>query len=525
MVVSAAALAAIGPAACGVSDSPSGATPATGSVPGPARSGRSGPAGGLPASITGQRPEWRACQGLPKPVPGTSTPPSGFQCATVKVPLDYARPGGDTIGLALLRVKATDPSKRVGSLVFNFGGPGGDGVTALAQSAGSYRTLNTRYDLIGLDPRGVGRSAPVTCVDDRRMDEINAQDDSPDDAAEERALTAARESYDRGCAARSGRLLPHVGTPSAARDLDVVRTVLGDRGLHYFGVSYGTWLGGSYAHLFPRAVGRAVLDGAVDTRISTEDLDLQQAAAFQRALRSFGTACAGLGRDACPLGRDSASVVAAIGTLLDGLDRAPLPTSGGRRLTQSLGTTGVSAALYSEQAWPTLAQGLAEAVRQHDGTTLLTLADLQNGREDDGRYSNLSAANTAITCADTPDRYTVQDVRRVLPKFRNASPVFGPSMAWSMLQCTGWPVRGDAAAQRVAAPGAAPILVVGNTGDPATPYAWAPALVKEIGKSAALLTLKGQGHGAYDTNDACVRAAVDAYLLDGRVPADGTTCG
>ncbi|WP_207944375.1 alpha/beta hydrolase [Actinomadura rubrisoli] len=168
---------------------------------------------------------------------------------------------------------------------------------------------------------------------------------------------------------------------------------------------------------------------------------------------------------------------------------------------------------------------LAEAVTRRDGTILLALADLQNGRRDDGTYTNLGAANTAITCADGTDRYTPDDVRRLLPRFRNASPAFGASMAWGLLRCTGWPVRGDDAAREVSAPSAAPILVVGNTGDPATPYAWAPALTRELGGRAALLTLQGEGHGAYDTGDPCVRRAVDTYLLEGTLPPTGTTCG
>ncbi|WP_433478251.1 alpha/beta hydrolase [Spirillospora sp. CA-142024] len=441
------------------------------------------------------------------------------------MPLDYARPSGEQIEIALIKVPATDRRHRIGSLVFNFGGPGGDGVDTLAQSAGEYAGLGARYDLIGFDPRGVGRSTAVTCVDAARMDKILALDDSPDTAAEERAYLDARAGYVRQCQARSGRLLPHVGTVNAARDLDMIRAALGDDRLHYFGVSYGTWLGGSYAHQFPGRVGRAVLDGAVDTRISGVDLALQQAAAFQRALGGFGAACARLGPKGCPMGTDGPSVVASIARTLSGLDRRPLSTSSGRRLTQSLGTTGVATALYSRDAWPYLAQGLVDAVKRRDGTLLLMLADIQNGRKDDGTYTGLQAANTAITCADGTDRYTVADVRRLLPRFRSTSPIFGTSMGWGLLECTGWPVRGDGTAREVSAPSAAPILVVGNTGDPATPYAWAPALTRALGGQATLLTLKGQGHGSYDTGDPCVRKAVDAYLLRGTVPAMGATCG
>ncbi|MFB4299487.1 alpha/beta hydrolase [Actinomadura sp. NTSP31] len=468
------------------------------------------------------KPEWKRCTGLPSAGPGTSQ--ARYRCATLKVPLDYADSASGTIDLALLKIPATDTGRRIGSLLFNFGGPGGDGVDTLAQAASEYTSLNTRYDLIGFDPRGVGRSAPVTCVDDRTMDQITAEDDTPDTTAEEAAYLARRASFAKACETGSGKLLPHVGTLSAARDLDAIRAAVGDPKLNYFGISYGTWLGGNYAHQMPGNVGRAVLDGAVDTRLNTADLGLQQAAGFQHALLDFGAACARLGAKSCPLGADGRAVAATTGKILAGLDRRPLTTTAGRRLTQSLGDTGVAAALYTRQAWPYLAQGLVDAVKRRDGSLLLMLADLQNGRKPGGAYDNLTAANTAITCADGTDRYTIADVRRLMPEFREASPVFGPSMAWGLLQCTGWPVKGDDAARLVSAPAAAPILVVGNTGDPATPYAWASALVKSLGGGAALLTLKGEGHGAYDTGNACVRRAVDAYLLEGTLPAKGATC-
>ncbi|MGH3241068.1 MAG: alpha/beta fold hydrolase, partial [Spirillospora sp.] len=348
-------------------------------------------------------PVWGRCTGLPAPPPGASPPSTGFRCATLRVPLDHARPSGEKIGIALIKVPATDRRHRRGSLVFNFGGPGGEGIGTLAQVAGQYAGLGARYDLVGFDPRGVGRSAPVTCAGPRRMDEIAARDDSPDTSAEEKAHIDGRAGYVKECQARSGRLLPHVGTLNAARDLDLIRAALGDDHLHYFGISYGSWLGAAYAHRFPDRVGRAVLDGAVDTKISGRDLALQQAAAFQRALGDFGAACARLGRRSCPLGTDGPSVVKSVGRLLTGLDRTPLTTSGGRKLTQSLGTTGVAAALYSRDAWPYLAQGLVDAAQRRDGSLLLMLADVQNGRREDGTYSNLSAANTAITCADGTD--------------------------------------------------------------------------------------------------------------------------
>lgn len=210
----------------------------------------------------------------------------------------------------------------------------------------------------------------------------------------------------------------------AVRDLDLIRAALGERRLHYFGVSYGTWLGGGYAHRFPARVGRAVLDGAVDTGNDPAALALGQAAGFQQALGEFAAACARLGRVLCPLGKDGPSAVASIGRILAASteDRsARRPAAGSPRARHDRGRR----RLYSRKAWPYLAQGLSDAVKRRDGSLLLLLADLQNGRRGNGVYSNFSAANTAITCADGADRYTADDVRELLPRFRAASPIFG----------------------------------------------------------------------------------------------------
>ncbi|WP_158587881.1 alpha/beta hydrolase [Actinomadura logoneensis] len=478
----------------------------------------------LPTSITGQRPSWGPCTALPTNPPVTTGQNGVPQCAKIKAPLDYARPGGRTVDLALLRFPATDPAHRIGSLLFNFGGPGAAGTTTLAQTAGQFQGLAKRYDLVGFDPRGVGQSTAVNCLDDRALDGYLALDGSPDDPAEEKALSQADAAFARACADHSGGILPYVGTVSAARDMDVIRTVLGDARLHYFGLSYGTQLGANNAHQFPGQVGRVVLDGAVDTKIKSTDLALQQAAAFQRALGRFAAYCAGLGPTLCPMGRNRDAVLTWIRTFVDGLDGRPLPGGPqGRRLTQSLGELGVAAALYDQVSWKILVRALADAAKG-DGSLLLALADSQTGRDENGHYSNFLAAETAIGCADTTERPTPADVRRELPRFRNASAVFGPSLAWSLLSCDGWSYRGSDAGREVSAPSAAPILVVGNEGDPATPYAWAPALTREIGGKAVLLSLKGQGHTSYLSGDRCVVDAVNRYLLDGVVPKNGKRC-
>ncbi|WP_285778563.1 alpha/beta hydrolase [Microtetraspora sp. NBRC 13810] len=457
--------------------------------------------------------------------PGRDPKAARYECARLTVPLDYAKPTGDTIEIEVIRARATGPGQRIGSLIFNFGGPGASGVDTLVQAASDFKKLNTRYDLVSFDPRGIGRSSPVLCLDDRQMDAMQQSDSSPDDSREEAIYTAEQRAFVQACESRSGKVLPYVGTSNAAKDMDRLRAALGDTKMHYFGISYGTELGANYAHQFPTNVGRMVLDGAVDTKLGTEALTLQQTAAFQRALGDFARHCVESGPRRCPLsagGKDADAIVSDVAALIQKLDAHPLDTAQGRKLSQTLGVTGVATGLYSTKLWPALAQGLMMAY-EGDGTILLSLADAQNGRDENGRYNNIIAANTAVTCDDTNERFTVEDVKGATQKFRNVSSVFGSSMVWNLLQCTGWPVAGENAGQDVNAQGAPPIVVVGNIGDPATPYAWAPALAKELGVGV-LITLEGEGHGAYDTGDPCIRSAVDGYLLDGKVPADGTRC-
>jgi pimeloyl-ACP methyl ester carboxylesterase len=493
--------------------------------------GASGPGGGgLPAALTGQQPAWQSCP-APSPIQGggdgrPSPLPDGtaWECTTVKVPLDYAEPDGTTIGLALIRARAEpkDGQRRIGSLLFNFGGPGGSGVSILPFAAEDYGKLHERYDLVSFDPRGVGESAGVRCLGDKALDRLYATDATPDDAAEERTSVVGSRKATDACEKNSGRVLRHVNTESTARDLDLLRHLLSDDKLHYFGVSYGTELGGVYAHLFPGNVGRAVFDAVVDPTEDTAQGALSQAKGFQLALDDFLKDCA---KDAdCPTSDDPAEGTRRITALLDELDSKPLPTQSGRRLTQSHAVNGIAAALYSEETWDFLKQGLQEAELLGTGNLLLAFSESLLGRDEQGRYSNMQPANSAINCADTKDRYTADDVHKQMPAFRAASPVFGEFLAWSLLQCTGWPVTGPSETVDVRADGSAPILIVGNTGDPATPYEGAKKMADGLGEGVGVeLTYRGEGHGAYG-NSNCVTDAVNGYLLDGKVPADGTVC-
>ncbi|MEU3600124.1 alpha/beta fold hydrolase [Streptomyces sp. NPDC006798] len=479
--------------------------------------------------LTGQKPQWKACPApsqaegggaAPEPPPGGSA----WECATVKAPLDYADPDGETIDLALIRAKATDPAKRIGSLIFNFGGPGGSGVTTLPAAATDYGALNTRYDLVSFDPRGVGRSKPVECESDAALDKFYALDATPDTDAEVTAYNDGLKSYAAACDRRSGAALPHVGTENAARDLDLMRQVLGDDKLSYFGISYGTELGGVYAHLFPEKVGRAVFDAVVDPTKNSEQSSLGQAKGFQLALDNFAKDCVDRGDQCLIAGTTVAEVEGQITELLKRLDRQPVPAAGGRELTQTQALNGIAQSLYSQQFWPLLEQGVDEA-DGGDGSLLLALSDAMNGRNENGEYDNMGAAFTAISCVDTEDRASVAQVEAKLPAFRAASPVFGDYLGWGMLGCSNWPVPGTWEHPDVSAPGAPPIVVIGNTGDPATPYEGARAMVGALGPGVGVeITYEGQGHGAYNATSTCVKGAVDAYLLEGRVPAAGTVC-
>ncbi|WP_372352751.1 alpha/beta hydrolase [Streptomyces sp. KL116D] len=465
----------------------------------------------LPSSLTGQRLDWGRCKGSAS----TPAPDSDWQCATLKAPLDYAKPGGPTIGLALIRTKSRGGgAERIGSLLFNFGGPGGSGVDLLPAFAPQYAKLRERYDLVGFDPRGVAASHGMRCRSDKETQAAESVDLTPDTAAEEKAYLKDATDFGKGCR-KAGDLLGHVSTVEAARDMDLMREVLGDDELHYMGVSYGTELGGIYAHLFPGKVGRLVLDAVVDPTAGRVGQAENQARGFQRALDNYLKS----------RGKDPTEGSKEIAALLKKLDEKPLPTSGGRELNESLATTGIAVTLYSQNSWPALTRGL-QGAEKGDGTALLALADSYNDRDPSGHYGTASHSQRAISCLDDKVRPTVAQTKARLAKFREISPVFGQYMGWDTAGwCHDWPVPGQWDDPDVSAPSAAPVLVVGNTGDPATPYEGARRMADELGKGVGVeLTWKGEGHGAYGSGSSCVDSTVNTYLLEGRIPRDGKVC-
>jgi pimeloyl-ACP methyl ester carboxylesterase len=445
-----------------------------------------------------------------------------FQCTVLRVPLDYDRPEGEVIDIAVLRSPATG-GDRLGSLVVNPGGPGGSGLDyARAARAVVSGAVRDRYDVVGFDPRGVGESTPIDCLSDDELDDFVAADASPDDEAEIAELQAQSEALGAGCLERSGDLLPHVSTVDVARDLDVLRAVLGDEQFTYLGKSYGTSIGATYAELFPERVGRMVLDGAMDPALPREQVALGQADGFERALRAYLDECLA---DDCPLGRTLGEAQVTLDNLLAVIDAQPLPAGDeSRPLTQSLAVLGIGYPLYlrADVGYPALTEALTAALAG-DGSPLLTLADLYLHRDEEGYQGNLNEAFYAVSCLDRPDTFTVAEVQQAEDRFADVSPVFGPYLAWSGLPCTIWPVEATAAPGPLTAEGAAPILVVGTTGDPATPYEWAVSLADQLA-SGVLLTYEGFVHTAYRKNNDCVDDAVDRYLIEGEPPEDGLVC-
>ncbi|MET4924611.1 alpha/beta hydrolase [Streptomyces sp. PSRA5] len=460
----------------------------------------------------GQKLGWRDC-GVP-----------GFQCATMKAPLDYGEPDGTEIRLAVARKKATGPGKRLGSLQVNPGGPGGSAIDYLQGYAGiGYPApVRARYDMVAMDPRGVARSAPVECFTGKEMDAYTQVDQTPDDAAERKILADSYKKLARGCEKRSAEVLPHVSTIEAARDMDIFRAVLGDKKLPYVGASYGTFLGATYAELFPTRVGRFVLDGAMDPSLPAAELNRDQTAGFETAFKAFAADC--VKQPDCPLGTGSpADAGKRMKEFFNALDAKPIPTGEPRELGESLATTGVINAMYDESAWPGLRESLSSAM-DGDGSGLLALADSYYERAGDGSFTNLMYANAAVNCLDLPAAYTEPaEVEKAVPSFQKASPVFGTGLAWSSLSCAYWPTKATGAPHRIEAKGAAPILVVGTTRDPATPYKWAQSLADQL-SSGVLLTYDGDGHTAYGRGSDCVDTAINTYLLEGTPPKSGKKC-
>lgn len=451
----------------------------------------------------------------------------GFVCADVHAPLDWAQPDGDTIALRMVKHPAEGGSPQ-GTLFVNPGGPGASGAdfvrTGVDRAIGS--ALRAEYDVIGWDPRGVGGSSAVHCLDDAQLDDyLFGVDDSLDHLergsdewiAEAEALSA---EFGAACAERTGELLGHVDTQSTVHDLDMLRRIVGDETLTYLGYSYGTYIGARYADAFPETVGRLVLDGVIDPATSQFDVVREQTRGFELALRSYVEWCLE-GKD-CPLSGTVDDGMRDIGALLAAVDAVPLTGSDGRSVTSDTLLTAIITPLYSQSNWPYL-DALIAQTDAGEADLALALADSYYGRAD-GTYSdNSTEAFSAINCLDYPTEIDPERMRREAAELIEVAPTIGQYQGYGDVGCASWPYDGVDERGAVRAAGAAPILVVGTTGDPATPYRWAVSLAEQL-ESGVLLSYDGEGHTAYGENR-CVDRAVERYLLTGETPEPGLRCG
>ncbi len=467
-----------------------------------------------------------AAQSSPSPLPTPSAVAwtscsGGFQCGSVSVPLDYSHPAADSISIALIRKPATDPGQRIGSLLVNPGGPGDPAIDFLRQEAPAMTELNQRFDLVAFDPRGVGQSNAVHCLAPAQQDAYNAVDPVLDDSQEKATFIQADKDYAAACEQQSGKILPFVDTESAARDMDLVRAALGDAKLTYLGFSYGTFLGQMYAHLFPNHMRALSLDGVDDPSVSAEDFNHAQLVSFESNLQAFLVDCRARRSAASPCryarSGDPGTKLAA---LMQRLDAQPIQV-GNRQVTRAIGLIGVLYGLYDQRLWPSLDLSLTLA-DQSDGRGLLYLSDSYFQRDANGTYSSIEDANAAINCLDRPVASDVATYDALGPGYASASSLFGAAFQYSNLICSFWPVKATRLVGPLTADSAPPILLVGGTNDPATPYAWALSVHKQL-ISSVLLTRQGNGHTSYDSS-ACAHAVEDAYLIDLTLPAEGTVC-
>lgn len=435
------------------------------------------------------------------------------KCTEVKVPVDYDDPTGPTVLIAAKVIPATGAGGR--SLFLNPGGPGASSIDFAEYLAGRFSAdVRRKYDLVNVDPRGVGESSPIDCASKAQFLAWAASDPDPDTPAEVEEFREAHRAFGEGCEQRSGALAAHVSTEEVVRDFDVVRALLGQQKFDWFGFSYGTAIGATYATLFPDRVGRMVLDGPFDPTESVLDGARSQAVGFNRALSAYIKDCTS--RFRCPLGRDPDKAMRRIANLFASLDKHPLRTDDpNRTLTQGYAFYGIAEPLYSKSTWISLTNAF-DAAFQGDGSVLARLAD--------SYFEQVNGeAFVAISCLDVRDHPTIADVEEAEDDFVKVSPVFGRGLAWGALFCTDWPIKAEHPQVPITSGTKAPIVVVGTTGDPATPFESAKTLTKKLG-TGVLLTRVGDGHTAYGSGNSCIDDAVDRYLVTGKPPAEGTVC-
>ncbi|MDT0611867.1 alpha/beta hydrolase [Streptomyces lancefieldiae] len=481
-----------------------------------------------------QKITWSACEGMDVP--------DDLQCGKITVPLDYDRPKAGTLDLALARYRATGDSR--GSVLLNFGGPGGSGVGELSSGGKDFMHLTNGYDVVTFDPRGVGRSSPVTCGP-ATLDIVEATNGDEEITDPQDVLRHLRDAAAE-CEKHSGPVLSHMGTVDAARDMDVMRHALGDDRLNYLGFSYGTRLGSVYAAQFPDKVGRMVLDGVDTLTEPLTEQGLAGARGQQTALENFLGWC--VGDIACPFGQDVRDARRQVVRLVGSLDADPVPSAYGDPFTGADMVGAVGQALYSRALWPSLERALAQLMEDGDTSGLegfvsggVTFPVRATGKAqsregtgggltdpEDVPMDNLPAALMAINCADDPDRPTADQVAgslgRLRARYEEASAVFGRYRLTQVLMCYGRPKGTDYIREDVKDLDTAKMLLVGTRGDPATPYRWTVETAERLGPSAVVLDNRGEGHTGYASSE-CVHRKVDDFLLYGSLPPDGSSCG
>jgi pimeloyl-ACP methyl ester carboxylesterase len=487
-----------------------------------------GPAGTVPGGLDefyGQKLTWEGCKDYASgEYDAQPLADETVQCTRLTVPLDYADPGGETIRVGVLRKPATTPD-RIGSLLVNPGGPGVAALATAAQVASANDDLAARFDFIGFDPRGVGSSQPtVECLTDEETDAERAEDSELDTSAAGTERTEQQsKDYAAKCAQRTEHgeeMLANIGTRDVVKDMDVLRSALGDDKLTYVGYSYGTRIGSAYAEAFPDNVRALVLDGAVDPTKSQIDSTVAQGAGFQKAFDDFVDWC--VARDDCALGRDAGAAQGNFQDLIRPLAQRPIDVDG-RPLSFEDATTGVVQALYSQELWENLNSGLNE-LRQQEGRGLMFLADLYLERGQDGTYTTTQDAFTAIHCVDDPRVTDSNAIKDMNTRYDKAAPFLddGQPAGAARDACAFWPVPETSRPHVPKVAGLPPVLVISTTNDPATPYEAGVALAKAL--SGGLLTFESTQHTIFLQGNSCVDDAGATYLIDLKLPKEGTRC-
>jgi pimeloyl-ACP methyl ester carboxylesterase len=444
---------------------------------------------GFPAGWTPAHPlSWSACSGH-----------DGFQCATLRVPLDWSNPTGTQIDLALARQPAT--GQKIGSLLSNPGGPGASGIDFLYDQPFDQPLLQ-RFDLVSWDPRGVGRSAPLKCGS--AVPSFLQQDPDPDNATEQTAIDTHAKAVASQCAQTDLAEMPFLGTNDVARDLEAIRIALREPKLTYYGASYGTLIGERYLAMFGDHVRALVLDGVVDP---TQDLPTFLAGQTKAMDAAIGRAV----RD-CTANPCGSALLREYDDIHRRVETNPLP--GDHAIGPSELATAAIYATYDPRLWPALRSAIDQG-EHGNGTALWRLA---SGYYDIGDWT----AYATVTCQDFAHPQGAADYQSFVDNLQAISARFGGSIGNEMLPCAFWPVPTRSVAGAIAASNSPDILVLGNTGDAATPYQNSVKVAQML-THGHLVTYHGEGHTSYG-RDPCVDAAVNQYLIDLKVPPTDPDC-